>query len=204
MAAWARNAPGGYDIVVSRFLEGAWTPMEFVVDSAADELDPMLVFDESTDTVHLLYWIHDGSPRVMHRQAPSDLSSWSAPTQISQPGEIAVRPSGAMHAGVLLVVYELHTLGYDTTPRQIMLATPQGQVYSSEILATTQHAGENWPQAHSSLDKLWIDWIDTADEVAWSRQLSDGPWEPILTEYFATLEEREYRVRRTVQILAME
>jgi len=204
IAAWAKNSPAGYDIVVSRFTGGSWTAPETVADSPADELDPMLVLDASDGSIHLLYWILDGTPRVMHRQAPADLSSWSAPLQVSQPGEIACRPSGAIHEGVLQVVYEVHALGYGSTPRQIVLAAQDGQGYISEVLATTPYDGDNWPQVHSTHGKHWVDWIDTDSDMGWTRRQPGGSWEPVQTETFETPEERDYRVRQQVRILALQ
>ncbi len=204
IAAWAKNSPAGFDIVVSRFTGGGWTAPQTVAGSSADELDPTLVLDASDGSIHLLYWVLDGTPRVMHRQAPADLSSWSAPVQVSQPGEIACRPSGTLHEGVLQVVHEVHALDYGSTPRQIVLAAQDGQAFSSEVLATTQYDGDNWPQVHSARDKLWVDWIDTECDMAWTRGQPGGGWEPVQTEFFETPEERDYRVRQQVRILVLE
>jgi hypothetical protein len=204
VAAWARSSPGGYDIVVSRFDASAWTPPQVVADSPADELDPHLVLDPSDGSIHLLYWIDDGAPRILHRQAPSDLSSWSAPAQVSEPGSDACRPWGVFHDGLLHVVYEEHDLGLGTTPRQIVLAIRQGQTFSSQILATTQYAGENRPQAHSANGTLWVDWIDLEWEMTWIQQLPGGSWEPVEVEYFETPEEREFHVRELIRTRALQ
>jgi hypothetical protein len=204
VAAWAQNSPGGYDVVVSRFTGGSWTVPQTVADSSADELDPILVLDKSDGSIHLLYWVLDGTPRVMHRQAPADLSSWSAPVQVSQPGEIACRPSGAIHEGILQVVYEVHSFSYGSAPRQVVLAAQDGQTFSSEVLVTTQYDGDNWPQVHSTRDKLWVDWIDTECDMGWMRRQPGGGWEPVQTEFFETPEERDYRVRQQVRILALQ
>ncbi len=204
IAAWARNSPAGYDIVVSRFQDGSWTVPQTLADSSADELDPALVLDASDGSIHLLYWVLDGTPRVMHRQAPADLSSWSAAVQVSQPGEIACRPSGTIHEGLLQVVYEVHSLDYGSTPRQIVLAVEDGPAFSSEVLATTQYAGDNWPQVRSFRDKIWVDWIDTDCDMGWTRRQPAGGWEPVQAEYFETPEERDYHVRQQVRILALQ
>jgi hypothetical protein len=204
IAAWARNSPEGYDIVVSRFDSSAWTPPQVVADSAADELDPHLALDPNDGSIHLLYWINDAAPRIIHRQAPSDLSSWSAPVQVSEPDSDACRPWSVFHDGALHVVYEGHDLGYGTTPRQIVLAVRQGQAFSSQILTTTQYAGENWPRVHSANGMLWVDWIDLEWEMTWIRQLPTGSWEPVEGEYFQSPEEREFHVRGLIRTLASQ
>ena len=89
LVAWAKNSPGGYDVVLSRFADGAWTEPIILADDAtvSQPADPALVVDPSDGSVHILYWTDEAWPRVMHRQSPADLSSWSDPVQVSQPGE---------------------------------------------------------------------------------------------------------------------
>jgi hypothetical protein len=204
VVAWAVNSPGGYDIVVSRFDGTDWTAPQVIADSPADELDPHLSLDPVDGSIHVVFWIHDGSPRVMHQHAPSDLSSWSTPTQVSPAGDVTCRPSGAFYGGVLHVAYELHDLGYGSTPRQIVLATHDGPGFSSQILATTQHAGDNWPRVHGVGQRLWVDWIDTESEMTWIRQIQGSPWEPVQVEYFDTPEERDFHVRGLVRQRALD
>jgi hypothetical protein len=204
IVAWARNSPGGYDVVISTFSGGAWTPAQVVAGSAADELDPFLVMDPGDGSVHLLYWEHGAQIRVMHRTAPADLSSWSDPVQVSQPGEPAVRPAAAFHDGDLNIVYEVHALGYGSTPREIVRATENGESYTSEVVATTFHMGENWPQVHSGAGRIWVDWIDTEGEMSWTRQLVPGPWGQILIEPYTNVEERDFHVRGAIKSLAMQ
>ena len=204
IAAWAASTPQGYDVVVSRFDGTAWLPVQIVADSPADELDPYLVFNPDDDSVHLLYWINDGAPRVMHRQASSELSSWSTPVQVSQTGDIACRPSGTFHDGVLHISYEVHDFGLGSAPRQIVHATQNGQTFFWEIVATTQFPDSNWPRIHSADERLWIDWIDGEEDMAWTRRLAAGPWESIQTEHFETTEQRDFHIRGVIRIHALE
>lgn len=199
VAAWALNTPSGYDVVVSAFDGVAWTSPQVVAGGPVDELDPHLVLDPNDGSVHLLYWIHDISPRVIHRQAPGDLSSWSAPVEVSLPGEVACRPSGIFHDGQLHVIYELHGLGYGTTPRQIVVAKQDGDGFVSQILATTEYPGDNWPQLHSAGGRLWFDWVDSSCEAGWRLQIAPGSWEPVETQGYATTEERDYHVRGEIR-----
>lgn len=166
IVAWSQNSPQGYDVVISHFVAGAWTEPQTLAGSAADELDPFLLMDPQDGTVHLFYWVHDVSPRVMHRQAPADLSTWSLPEQVSQPSEIGCRPAAVFHQGVLKVVYEVHEFGFGTTPRQIVLASHDGLGFSSSSVALSGHAGANWPQVHSRKGRLWVDWIEDDDAVS--------------------------------------
>jgi hypothetical protein len=202
IVVWARNSPAGYDIVYSRFDGTAWTTPEVIVATPADELDPVLLEDPTDGSIHLLYWIQDLSPRVLHRQAPADLSSWTAPVQVSQPGEIAARPAGVFHNGLLRVSYEVHDHGFGAAPRRIELATRVGGSFSQQTVAVTQHAGHNWPEVHSAGNRMWVDWIDADGEMGWIRQPAPGLWEPVGLVPFANNEERDYHVRGRVAGLA--
>jgi len=204
IVAWARNDAAGFDVVLSTFAGGAWTTPVVLAGSTDDELDPFLLVDPTDGTVHLLYWVDDSWPRVMHREAPADLSSWSVPVQVSSPAEFAARPAAALHLGDLHVVYEAHTLGLGGTPRQIILAVRNGGSFTSELLATTGFEGENWPRVHSGSNRVWVDWIDAGDEMSWTRQIAAGSWSPFEAESFSGLEQREFHVRGTIKGLALE
>lgn len=199
VAAWAKNSPTGFDVVVSHFDDGAWSLPVVVAGSVHDELDPFLAEDPVTGVVHLVYWIHDGAPRVVHRQATTDLGVWSAATQISAPGEIACRPSIVVHNGTLKVAYESHGTTMGSSPRDIVLATSLDGLVTAEIIASTSFAEANWPQVHRSVNKLWIDWIDAAGSMSWTRQPDGGGWDPIADEPFTTPDEIDYQVRPQIR-----
>lgn len=203
LVAWARNSPQGYDVVLSRFESGAWTAPEVLAGSAHHEYDPHLFLDPSDQSVHLVYWIDEPTPRVMHRKAPADLSSWTAALQISQPGQAACRPTGVFHNGVMKVVYEVHDFGIGSSPRQIVLATQSGQQFLAQMVSLTHHDHPNWPQVHSANGRLWIDWIDAGGEMAWSLQLSAG-WGAVQIEEFESAEERDFHVRGKIKSLVLD
>lgn len=210
IVAWSRNSPQGYDVVYSTFSSGAWTEPIVLTGGAEDELDPSLTV-AGDGTVHLFYWSAGTAPAVWHREAPADLSSWSAPVLVSQPGEPACRPSGIESDGELHVVYEVHDFGYGQTPRQIVLARREGAVFVPEVVALSQNPAELYPRLHGHDGVIWVDWVDWVDdplgqegEVAWRRRDPLGQWEPLGYEPFATVEEREWFVRGTVRSQAIE
>lgn len=205
IAVWAKNLPGGYDVVMSRYANGAWSAPQVLAGSPANERDPVLALDPSDGSVHLLYWIDDATPRVMYMLSPADLSSWSAPLLVSGQGEVACRPSAMFHDGLLRVAYEVHDLGYGMTPRQIVFATYDGQIpFLTENLAVTSYAGANRPEVHSAGGKLWVDWIDSEGEMGWTRQQPSGSWTPVAVESFGTIEQREYHVRGAIKFQATQ
>lgn len=204
VVAWSRNSPTGFDIVVSRFDGQAWTVPQAIAATAADELEPHLTIDPADGSIHVVYRIDDPTPRILHRQAPADLSTWSPPTEVSYPGDVAVRPSAAFHEGTLHVAYELHDQGLGTTPRQIVVTRREGSVFIGEIVATTAHEGENRPQVHAANGRLWVDWVDTDCDMAWRRRVAPGSWQSIQVELYENVEQREFHVRRQIRILALD
>lgn len=205
IVAWAKKTTTGFDVVVSLFDGGAWSiPEVLATDATVTEHGrPRLVLNPNDGSVHLLYWEDETAPRVMHRQAPPDLSSWSAPVQVSQPGEIAKRPAGVFHDGVLHVVYESHGPGHSGIPRLLVLATQNGSTFTTEVVETSNYHGPNWIQVHSRSGKLWVDWIDGDNEMCWTRRSASSSWEPIQVEPFSGIEERDYHVRGKIGYLAV-
>jgi hypothetical protein len=206
MVAWAKNVATGYDVVISYFENGVWSQPLVLCENATVTLDaePQLVVNPADGSVHLLYWMDEGSPRIMHRQAPADLSSWSDAVQVSDIGDIAIRPAGVFHQGHLNVVYESHTGQIGGTPRLITLAAEDGGLFSSMVLATTLHDESNRPHIHSSGNNLWVEWIDSDDEMAWTSQVQPDPWSDIEPEPFGSVEERDFHVRREIRGLVLD
>jgi hypothetical protein len=203
IAVWSRLGPVGYDVVLSRFEGGAWSTPEPLADSSADELDPFLVADPLDGSVHLVYWVHDTAPRVMHRQAPADLSGWSPAVAVSMPGEIAVRPAATFFDGMLHVVYERHVLGFGSTPRQIVLAVGNGVSFTTETVADSLEASPNWAEVHARRGRLWIDWIDAENAMGWTIR-GPGGWEPSQLEAFSGTEDRAFRVRGRIELQVLD
>jgi hypothetical protein len=179
LKVWSTKTELGYDVLASRLENGSWTVPQTLAGSPLDELDPRLSVDPADGSVHLVFWVHDEMPRVMHRQASADLSAWSDAVRVSEAYEYAVRPSLGFHDGALRIAYEAHTLGYGGTPRQIVLASRESWGFSTEVVATTQYRGPNLPEVHSSVGKLSIAWVDDADTMGLTWQLGHGRWAPV-------------------------
>jgi hypothetical protein len=204
VVAWSRNSVDGFDVVVSQVVDGAWTTPTVLAGSPADELDPHLALDASTGIVHLLYWVDGPTPYVVHRQAPADLSSWSAPRVVSEPAEIAARPAAAAVDGVLRVVYESHTSALGGLPKLIVLATDTGSGFDYQTLGSSLHTGPSRPQIHSRPGRVWAEWIDDGEAMSWTREVVPGGWAPLDAEPYTSPEERDYFVRGRIRALAGE
>ena len=189
----------GFDVVLSRFVDGGWSEAELLAGTPADELDPQLVAGPAGE-IHLLYGFDDGLSRtIFHRQRSADQDAWSAPVPVSRPGELASRPSGVFFNGSLHVAYEVDP--GDGSTRQVALARREAGAFVVEVLASSYNTGALWPRAHCRSGRFWVDWIDAAaadvthGEMAWLRQSSTGTWEVIRYEPFDGEEEREFHVR---------
>lgn len=207
-AAWSRNSTSGFDIVVSLFVADAWTTPQVVVATPANEHDPQVVLAPD-GSVHMFYWVDSATPQVFHTTAPSDLSSWSAPVLVSEPGVASCRPAGAFHNGVLRVAYEVHNFGSGNTPREVVFARFENGAFTPEVVAMTNNLSDVRPQVHSHAGRLWVDWVDTettggSGELAWTRQDAQGQWETIQFAPFANREQRDYLVRGGARFAAIE
>lgn len=209
IVAWARNSVQGFDVVISAFTGGAWSTPYVVAGSTANELDPE-VFLDPAGNVHLVYWVDTGtSQTVFHVQADPNLTSWSAPQPVSGPGEAACRPVGIVHGGIVRVVYEVHTAGYGTAPRSVVLTRKDGSNFVAEVIATTNNTSDVWPAVHSQSGALWVDWVDAhgttefEGEMAWVRLGANGSWEPVNYEPFDNRLERDFTTRATIRLDAV-
>ncbi len=203
IVAWAKNSSTGYDVVYSRFANGAWSAPEVLAGSPVDEQDPFLL-QGPDGAIHLFYWEAGTALRVMYKKASPDLSSWTPPVQISEEGLPACRPAAVFHQGVLYVTYEVHDYGYGQTPRQVIVARQDGDAFVREVLAITHNADPIWPQIHSRNGRLWVDWIDAPGQMVWTRKDDGGAWMPIQPEPYGSTLQREFFVRGTIQYLASQ
>ncbi len=209
IVTWARNSAQGFDVVVSAFANGVSTTPYVVEGSTANELDPDVFLDPSGN-VHIVYWVDNGtSQTVFHVQATPDLASWSAPERVSSLGEAACRPVGIVHGGIVRLVYELHTGGYGTAPRAVVLTRKDGSNFVAEVIATTNNTSDVRPGVHSQSGQLWVDWVDAhgstefEGEMAWVRLGGNGSWGPVSYEPFGNRLERELTTRATIRLDAV-
>jgi hypothetical protein len=194
LVAWARHVAQGYDVVMSVHTTAGWSSMQVIADSTEDEVDPALAV-QPDGTVHVVYTVVGQESRVVHRQAPSDLSAWSAEGQVSLPGELARRPSAAWDGATLRVAYEVDPFGLGQTPRSIAAASLDAGAFESEIVALSTFPGELAPRVHCTAARVWIDWTDADHEVAWTRLDLQGAWEPLRYAPYETPEHQEFQVR---------
>ncbi len=199
LAAWAMKTGNGFDVVTSRFVDGAWTDPESMAVTGSDERDPKLVVDAGNGTIYLTYWIDDSDPRVMLRTASATDLVWSSESRISAHDEAAMRPNGVVRGDRLLLIYESHFAGGPATPRSLVVAEETGHGMQFEIVGTTQHTQPGRAEIHTDGTRTWADWIDADDEMAWTWRTTGSAWSTPTTEPFWSLEEREFHARPRIR-----
>jgi len=207
IVVWSRHTNSDYDVVISHFVGNAWAEPTVIARSSDAELDPSITVDPVDGSVHVVYWVLTSPPvsssRVVHIQAPADLSSWSAPSDVSPPGEFAARPAATFHAGQLHVVYE-SAIG-DGPPYYVLLATrTAGYWTGGTFLGASQFGGPLWPEIHSMGNALWAEWIDAVDSMAWVEQGPGQPWGTPLSEGYTTFEDRDFFARGRIRSQALD
>jgi hypothetical protein len=206
MVVWSRNANPGFDVVISRFVDGAWSEPQVIAGSPDAELDPAIAVDPSDGSVHVVYSVLAQpfaiSSRVVHTQAPADLSSWSTPVEVSQVGEAATHPFAAFHGGQLHVVYEA-ALG-DGPPYYILLATRTGAAWPGSVLLGTSQVDGAQPEIHSQGGELWAEWIDAVGSMAWVERAPNDVWGTPQSEGYTSSEDRDYFARGRIRGKALD
>jgi hypothetical protein len=200
LVAWARSSAQGFDVVTSVY-GSIWSPVQVITATLDQEVDPSLAV-EPDGTVHLVYTVVGTESKVVHRQAEADLSAWSAETRVSAPGELARRPSAAFDGQVLRVAYEVDDFGQGQTPRSIAVARQEGGGFAGEVVGISSFAGDLAPRIHHDAGRVWVDWADAEDEVAWTRLDPQGTWEPLQYEPYVSPPDKEFHVRPGLRLSA--
>jgi hypothetical protein len=154
--------------------------------------------------VRLLYWEAGPTPRILARSAAPDLSAWSAPEVVSEPGVGSARPAAVVHDGALWIIYEVHQAGSDTSPRQVVVARESNGQWLREVIAVSSADDPLRPEIHSRSGQLWIDWIDAPGQVLWLRREASGSWTPIGSVGYTNQLERDFFARGSVRVLAVQ
>ncbi|HXV76056.1 MAG TPA: hypothetical protein VD788_07000, partial [Candidatus Polarisedimenticolaceae bacterium] len=176
IVAWARKGRDGFDVVISSRVGGRWSEPVVLAGSPADELDPRLAVDPRDGTVHVVFWVRDATPAVIHRQAPADLAQWSEPRFVSPPGEAAMRPSPSIDDGRLRIVYEAHAAAEGSTPHLIVLATDGPGGFTTEVVGLSLHDGANLATIDGTGWRLRVRWDESLFEGIEAERLDDGRW----------------------------
>lgn len=193
VVTWAYREGIKRDIALLRWTGARWDGPHFVTHSFIEELDPR-AFVSFFDLYHVVWWIDGSTEKVYYTSGHPGEYGYS---RIVANGR---RPSVVQWGSSVLVAFERDAGG---TQQEIVIATkdmtgqfslsPIFQVPRSEPLDVVLHLEEN---------QLWMDWIASDSEMAYSTNVN-GFWTtpilvPLTSQTWAETEAIRQSIRQLV------
>ena len=177
-AVSARN----HDPVMTRFVNGAWTPLESIASSEQDDRHPRIGQDEE-GTLHAA-WGRDVAERlneeIFYANRSEGEASFSMEERVSRAGEFAFHPSiAALSSGDVYISYESER--GEAAPRLIVAHRVQrerssGYIFRHRVVARTSNELPADPELKSLNGKsLLLTWIASPSRIGF-RIMSNGKW----------------------------
>jgi hypothetical protein len=168
VAVWAYNRGQTYDIAISTWQGDGWRPIEFITNTAANEIDPR-VFVRNDGTIDVVWWVDGPSPRVELTTRPSNGDLWEPVRRISDVGEPGRRPSVAFFNEALWVAYERDATESLFNTNEVAVRRNNGDgTFVLEFIAETQYDGPVRPVLHVRNCRFWMDWRYAEDVFAYA------------------------------------
>jgi hypothetical protein len=165
---WSKLKSGSFDVALSRWNGSQWEPVQYLTNTAGNDLDARVSVDGSVTRV--VWWV-GGTEAV--QLLTSQGSGWGAAEFVTAPGATGRRPSVALWAGAELVSYERDPTG---SGQQIVLAQRDpGGVFSEQVLFNVTRTKPLDAKLHSEQGHLWIDWKHSDSQFAYSERIA-GTW----------------------------
>jgi hypothetical protein len=177
---WAYDNGPDRDIAFSRWADDGWTAEEFLTAGTEDELDPRVFVGPGGD-VHVVWWVDGPTPYVLMTSRATHLDGWSTPVRVSPSGEMARRPTVAVHQGVVRVAYERETSNEPTVSRELVvrrLDADRGFVDEHALAVPTLNRLD--PVLHVESGRLWMDWKHSDSRFGSTERITAGWTAPAL------------------------
>lgn len=172
---WAYDNGPDHDIAFAQWTDTGWSAEQFLTSDTDDELDPR-VFIGSDDETYVVWWVDGPDPRVMLTSRTTNLTAWEIPVRVSPPGEIAQRPTVAVHQGVLRVAYQRHAGIEPTSARELVVRRfDADRGFLEEHVVSVPRGDRLDPMLHVESGRLWMDWKHT-DTRFGSAELVNANW----------------------------
>ena len=164
--AWSWFDGSDYEVVISQWGGSGWTAKEIVTDNAVDDLDPSIAFG-ADGSCKVSWWRPGSGGEVWYRDKVVG-GTWAGEERVSAQVEVGSRPSVVEHQLSTRVAYQIENGGIT----EIRAASRNGE-WQSELIATTAYLGPAGDgdidvEVHSRGDRLWIDWVDAAGQLAFT------------------------------------
>ncbi len=204
VVVWAWWDGSDYEIALSEWADGAWSPWQILTDNAVDDLDPAITIDPA-GTRRVSWWRAGQSPQVWLLERFVSQDGWSPEERVTQVVEDGSRPGVVAVSGLVRVAYQREGQNL----REIVVSTREG-AWQPEILASTAYLGPAGDGdidvvAHQQQATIWVDWI-TADGLLAYRVYDPqtDTWSATETqpyEWNTAAGETEYWARETARTL---
>ncbi|ANM30698.1 hypothetical protein ABI59_15620 [Acidobacteria bacterium Mor1] len=170
----------------------------FLSTHADDDRAPRISIEDSGD-VWVIWWRDSATDEIVLRKRPHG-STWDAEQVISEPGESSRNPSIVSDGSDVFMAYEYDS-GSDTGIA-VYQEEWQPDPYGIRLtLDTTSYGGDVDVLLFSEDGNVWVTWVDSAGDVAWSEYDAAGDsWSATAYESYSadTVEDARSRIRTTV------
>jgi hypothetical protein len=169
---WTVENAGDHDVAYRGWVDGAWDRTEFLTATLEDERDPA-IWAAADGSIHVAWWSPGAGVEISRRTPQTGI--WSMPRIVSADG---ARPAITMLDGAAIVAYEGLAHGGG---RQIVVATETAAGrFSERVVAVIGTEGAAGLQLHQADGKVWLDWKQSDDRLAFSEWLGSR-WSPVRT-----------------------
>jgi hypothetical protein len=158
LVVWSYGAGADHDVALARWTDTGWRT-EFVTAGTANELDPRL-FVAPGGSRHVAWWVPPG--QVYYTSDAGGV--WAAPLRLTSPAVSGRRPSLATWRGSMLVAYERNA---GAGAQEIAVGGLDNALPAAAVFTVPGSAPLD-VMLHVAGDRLWMDWKQSATEIAYS------------------------------------
>jgi hypothetical protein len=157
---WSYRGGSDHDVALAVWTATGWQT-QFLTSDRANELDPR-VFAAPDGSLHATWWVPAGDVYYLSNAG----GDWGVPQRISSNPSLGRRPSVAIWRGSVLVAYE-RDAGPGAQEVACAVLAPDGPTapFGAFTVARTQPLDVI---LHVSGSRLWMDWKQSATEIAYS------------------------------------
>ncbi len=170
----------------------------FLSTHADDDRRPRIAIEDDGD-VWVVWWRDSATDEIVFRRRPHG-STWDAEEVISESGESSRNPSIVRDGSDVFVAYEYDS-GSDTAIALLKDEWAPDPFGLRLTLDTTSYSGDVDVLLFSESGNVWVTWVDSASDVAWSEyDAATDSWSLTTLESYSadTVEDARGRIRTTV------
>lgn len=191
-------AGGDYNVRHVDTPSGGYPTVTQLSSNSADDNGPRVSIGSSGAT-SVVWWRDGATDEVYYRRRSAPNTSFGSEVRISDGSEHSRSPRIAYDGGSVWIAYEVTTSGQTGIAAT---GTEDGEPFPGRtIVGSTSYAGDRDLLVHSESGHVWITWIDSSSQVAWSEyDKRASVWGQVGNESYSndSVPEARGRVRATV------